>query len=529
MRRRLVAAVGIAGLALAAAVWWSTLRDHGPDHRPNVLIVVWDTARADHLSVYGYDRPTTPRIAKLAERAVVFDRASSAGIWTLPSHASMFTGLAPESHGADERWLWLDDRFTTIAEAFRDDGYATFTLAANTLLCEETNLTQGFDVRLNTYKGKLAKVAKAATQRKLILGDLSHELAPGWVPPAHGAHNAEWARAAFKEAAPLAGHTLLEWLSRRKTTDEPFFAFVNLMEAHTPRIPSMASRQQVMAGDPALIQLGLTTDAAHINLHFYNFGKYTYSDRQLAAITGVYDAALADLDRATADLLDELDRRGILDDTIVVLTADHGENLGDHHLFNHRFALWDSLVHVPLIVWAPGQAPGRVARPVSTLDLFANVARLAGVEPPDGISDHDWFGSVDAPAVTGLDLPLAREIETVHAVYPDVAVAPWLRQGHAIVDGGYKLIDLTTADGDRSTALFDLAADPGELAPVDDPQRTAALLDETARWVAGWPPYDPADRGPGDDPAHVRASQDDLRAQLEALGYTAPTGDEPVP
>lgn len=503
-----VGLVAVGGWALRSRV----------EHRPNVLVIVWDTTRADHLSLYGYDRPTTPRLDTFAAKSVVFDRASSPGIWTLPVHASLFTGLPPETHGANERWMWLDDRFLTMAEHFRANGYATFTMAANTLLCDETNLVQGFDVKLNTYKGKVAKAAKAATREKLLPNDVSNELTPGWKPPSHGAHNAEWGRAVYKEAAPIVASTFLQWLGVRKTPERPFFAFLNLMEAHTPRLPSMASRKQVLADDPELIDLGLQTDAAHINLHFYNFGKFEYTPRQLEAITGVYDAALADLDQATGDLLDELDRRGILDDTIVVLTADHGENLGDHHLFNHRFALWDSLVHVPLVIHAPSASPARIDRPVSTIDVFATVSRLAGVPIPAGISANDLLDGAVAPAVTHLAVPLAREIETVHNVHPDVLVEPWLRSGHAVVDGGRKLIRLS----DGTEQLFDLTVDPGELGPVDDAAGVGVLRAEIDDWIARWPTYDPADRGPRDDPAHVRASQEDLRSELEALGYTAP-------
>jgi arylsulfatase A-like enzyme len=280
----------------------------------------------------------------------------------------------------------------------------------------------------------------------------------------------------------------------------------------------MASRERVLADDPELIDLGLQTDAAHINLHFYNFGKFDYSPRELEAITGVYDAALADLDQATGELLDELDRRGILDDTIVVLTADHGENLGDHHLFNHRFALWDSLVHVPLVIHVPDRAPARIARPVSTIDLFATLSRLTGLSVPPGISSSDLLEGDGEPPVTHLALPLKREIETVKNVYPDVAVEPWLKSGYAVVDDGRKLIRLS----DGTTGLYDLATDPGELGPLSDPAEIEALTGEIDAWLGRWPPYDPGQRGPGDDPAHVRASQDDLRSELEALGYTAP-------
>jgi arylsulfatase A-like enzyme len=507
-------------LAAAGLLVWKLVPSRKP---PNVLIILWDTARADRMSLYGHSRPTTPRLEAWAQEAAVFERASSAGIWTLPSHASLFTGLPPESHGANERWLWLDERFLTMAEHFRDHGYATFTLAANSLLCEETNLVQGFDVRLTTYKGRLAKAAKAATRRKVLPQDKSNELAPGWAPPSHGAHNAEWARQVYKEAAPLAGQTFLEWLQVRKTQDKPFFAFINLMEAHTPRIPSQEAREAVLQDDPSLIPLGLETDAGHINLHFYNFGKYDLTDRQLEAIRGVYDATLWDLDRATVDLFDGLEKMGVLDDTIVVLTADHGENLGDHHLFNHRFSLWDSLVHVPLVMRYPDAVPaGRISEPVSTISLFATLSRLAGLPVPASVEPTDLL-KPEQPAVTHLAVPLVREIQTVKNVHPDVPVEPWLRSGHAVIEGSHKLITMT--DGTRD--LYNLQTDPAELTPIDDPALTQRLSQEIEEWLARWPAYDPSERGTRDDPAHVKASQEELREMLEAMGYV--TGEEGDP
>ena len=513
--RALVAtAVAVGLLASAYAAWKASAR-----RPPNVLVIVWDTARADHMSLYGYGRPTTPRLEQWAREAAVFTSARSAGIWTLPSHASMFTGLPPESHGADERWLWLDERFVTVAEHFRDHGYATFSLAANSLLCEETNLVQGFDVRMTTYKGKLSKAAKAATRKKVLPEDRSNELAPGWSPPSHGAKNAEWARAVYKEAAPLAAYTFLEWLRVRKTADQPFFAFINLMEAHTPRIPSMEARRAVLADDPSLVDLGLQTDAGHINLHFYNFGKYDLTDRQLAAINGVYDASLWDLDRATVELFDRMEQMGVLDDTIVVLTADHGENLGDHHLFNHRFSLWDTLARVPLVVRYPARVePGRVDTPVSTLDLFATLAELADLPLPEGISANSWLAGPPEATVTHLAKPLAREIETVRTVYPDVPLEPWLKEGHALVRGTQKLI--TMSDG--TLDLYDLAQDPSERSPLT---AQPTLKEQLSAWLERWPPYDPNARSPRDRPMHVRAEAGEVSAelceQLEALGYVA--------
>ena len=287
------------------------------------------------------------------------------------------------------------------------------------------------------------------------------------------------------------------------------------MEAHTPRLPSRASRDRVLADDPELVELGLQTDAAHINLHFYNFEKHDYSARELEAITGVYDAALGDLDVALAELFKGLEHEGLLQNTIVVLTSDHGENLGDHHLFNHRFTLADSLTHVPLIAWVPGQPGGRLSGPVSTMDLFPTLCDWAGIPVPEGLEGAHLLDA-PRPAVTRMELPLRREVETVQSVHADVDIEPWMRSGYAVV--GAELGKVVRWD-QGAVEGFDLAADPGERSPMAADEQLLGVL---ADWVASVPAYDPSLRTAADEPVHVRASQADLRAALEAMGYTAP-------
>ncbi len=501
--------LALGALAVAGAVAWSIRR---PASRPNVVFIVWDTVRADHLSLYGHGRATTPRLDAWARDAVVFDRARSPGIWTLPSHASMFTGNPVPSTGADERWMWLDGAQLTLAEVLKGAGYATFSFAANALLCKETQLTQGFDVVTNSYRGRLAALAARNTRSKLLPADASHELAPLWRPPAHGATNSEWARAAYKEAAPLGVEATLRWIDRQ---DGPFFAFLNLMEAHTPRLPSVESRRALFDAD--LHGRALTTDASHIRLHFANFGKDFPETDELEAIRAVYDAALRDLDVATGALIDGLEARGLLEDTIVVLTADHGEQLGEHGRFNHRFSLYDTLVHVPLVVRYPAaMAPGRVGHPVSTTDIFATVLDLAGVPSPP-VMARSLRDAADRGVVTFLDRPLEREVASVRGVHPDIDPAPWLREGTAVALGD----EVWIHHSDGSDQVYDVAADPVQernLAADGVPEHLRQVL---ATWRAELPPYDPSRRGPADDPKAVRASQEELRAELEALGYAS--------
>ncbi len=483
---------------------------HPPGDALNVIIIVWDTVRADRLTPWGGPRPTTPWLAETVEYGVVFEHAHSPAVWTLPSHASMFTGLAAESTGSDERWQWLDERYVTLAEHFGAHGYRTFAMSANPMLSDDTNLLQGFQERWSSYDAVHRERARAITTGKLIAGDRSQELSPDWAPPAYAKSRPTWW---FKEAAPLVVEEVLAWIDGGQVAEAPFLAYLNLMEAHTPRVPSMASRQAVI-DDARVIQAGLDTDAAFIQLHFANFGQKRYSASELEAIKAVYDATLRDLDGATEALFDGLRERGLSDRTVVVLTSDHGESLGDHGLHNHRFGLWETLTHVPLVIWHPHLAPERRRDPVSTRDLFGTVARLARIPVPDGLGD--WW-TAPSPVVSWLGEPLEREVQIVRDVHPTVAIEPWMRSGHAIVGGSYKLIDMSDAE----PLLFDLEADPGEERPLADPGRREELSLALAAHLEATPPYEADLRTETDSPALVRASQEELRKQLEALGYIA--------
>jgi arylsulfatase A-like enzyme len=288
---------------------------------PNVLIVLWDTARADRMSVYGHDRPTTPKLAEFAAEAAVFEHAISPGMWTLPTHASFFTGLPPQTHGASATHRWLDDHHETLAERFDEAGWDTFAFSSNLVAGQLMNVTQGFDKAFFTYKEPYKAKARAATLAKLIPGDSSTEMSPEWKNGTE--RDAEfWDNAVYKDAAPLISSELLRWLDERQAQDRPFFAYVNFMEAHTPRVPSKSARERVLT--PDLLQLGLDTDQSLFTEVAWIVGKHEYTDRQLEAIRGVYDASLVDLDDATAELFAGLEARGVLDDTIVVVLSDHG-------------------------------------------------------------------------------------------------------------------------------------------------------------------------------------------------------------
>lgn len=484
--------------------------------RPNVLILLWDTVRADRMSLYGHDRPTTPRLDAFAADARVYERATSPGMWTVPSHGSLFTGLDVASHGANAKWIWLDGRFLTLAEHLGASGYETWAWSANPYLSESSNLLQGFETVHLAWDGGWAEAAGKHTMGKRIDRDASVELGPAWPEdkgkgwPAH--------LVAYKDAAPVAADALFDWLDHRD--EGPWLAYVNLLEAHHPRLPSQASRDRVL--DPALVEAGLTTDASLFRIMAAMEGHGSFTDEELAAIRGVYDATLADLDTATGDLLDGLAKRGVLDDTVVVVLSDHGEHLGEHGMYDHRWSVYEELLHVPLVVRHPSVEAGRVQAPVSTQQLFPTICAVTGVDCPD----------------LPVDSLLGSPPERVHAelVQPTPRLPPirksglpldpnrWRRRYQVTVEGDWKLIRAS----DRDHALYDLGTDPHEADNrwAAETERGAALLEQTRAWKEGQRAYDPADRAPEDHPKPALAAGEGTDEQLRLLGYTE---GEPAP
>ncbi len=520
--------VGVLVLAFAAAVGLS--RATPEERRPNVLVILWDTVRADRLSLYGYGRSTTPRMAAWAEQnGVVFDQAISPAMWTVPSHASLFTGLPPSTHGAGLDHRWLDDHRITLAEHFSDHGYDTFAFSANpNLHPRRVNLLQGFRTIETSWGRRWRKRVLAHTRRKLIPRDQSTEVSPG--RPGHRKVPG------FYNAGPVARDALIAHLATREDKDRPFFAFLSYMEAHKPRVPRARSRRAV--ADRSTIELGLATDLTFDRQLAYSHGRSEMTEDELEAVSAVYDATLVELDQATADLLDDLEARGILEDTIVVFTADHGEQLGEHGQFGHRYGVYQSLLHVPLVIAYPKKlAPRRVHHPVTNLSIFDTLIELTGLPDPDsGFRPGNLLASaaaatpVFAETISIDRLGFAR----VRERFPDLEPEGWSRMFRTVVEGPLKLIqhlDFETHEV-LEHELYDLAADPHETRDLaeDRPDDAARLRQVLEAWHDTLEPWSPPD---DDGLADVEPLSRAECRQLELLGYVTEgcegSEDEPDP
>ena len=511
VRLALVGALLLGSAAVALSFW----RDGQREPHPNILIVLWDTARADRMSLYGHTQETTPALERIAEHAVVYDAAMSPGMWTVPSHGSLFTGLSTGSHGARVGWLWLDSHYTTLAEHLRDQGYATYAFSSNPYLSDETNLLQGFDAVSYSWKAPFDERCAEATRSKLLPLDRSTEISPAFVRSPHAEGWPEHLTL-YKDAAPIITDALLSWIDERSARDDgaPFFAYLNLLEAHHPRIPTMEARRAV--ADEATIALSLSTDNSLMRTMSAMEGRASFTEQELLAMAATYDATLWELDRATGALVDGLDKRGILEDTLVVVVSDHGENLGENGMFDHRWDLHQTLVHVPLLVRYPkGMAPGRVKKPVSTSHLYGTLLSLAGLPLPEVDHPLPVLGE-EQRVFSELEAPTPRLAE-IRRAWPDLEPRRWDRRYGAIFEDNLKL----QKDTAGWMALYDLAADPRESTDISasDPARTGELSEALARWNKSRPKYDPRLRTKSDRPGNPLKVDSSTREMLKALGY----------
>ncbi len=498
-----------------------------PRPGPHVLWILLDTVRADRMGLYGYEKDTTPFLEKWGQSAVVFEEAHCNGMWTVPSHGSMFTGLPARVHGANFHHLWLDDEHLTLAEVLRDAGYATAAFTNNSMASQMTNMLQGFDVARNVeHLRHLARVSKG-----FLLSDYGFRPPVPWMRPDLG--------------AALTSQLVDEWLTDAAPRGKPIFLFVNLLEAHVPyRVPGAYRREHMKEEHyrrsyELRSVYGNMVQALDVRFNTEGGDFFPESDREVAR--SQYDAAIRYLDDRTEELVRLFEQHGLLDDTIVIISSDHGEYLGEHDLWAHRCFTYREVAHVPLVIREPGRTEGlRVTTPVQPSDVFGTVLRAA-LGSDGGLCHEDardllelanragaeggaW--SISSPGEQfGAANPAGGETsrvavteyfgpeETILAKYSAAADESIRRRAVPQVgatDGRYKVI--RSADGrDRA---FDLTFDPRErhnliTAP---PAGAAVLLRYLDDWTVRVKPRSGGDgRGISADPALMRA--------LRGLGY----------
>jgi len=474
--------------------------------RPNVLWIVMDTIRPDHMSAYGYAQDTTPFLESWAKQAAVFDNAVSNGRWTVPAHASMFTGASVRRHGADVANVVLDDGFDTVAEVLGRAGYATASFSSNPFVSRATKLAQGFDAAHVIYY--LRKISKTSMD---ALGE-TWGLSP-WLP---------WLDVDF--GAAMTNRMVSDWLDAHATDNRPMFLFVNYMEAHLPYSAPTSYRRMFMSENQVRRSYQLRRQAYGdlIRLMDFRFNLESpdvINRGDVDVLKRQYDAAIRYVDDRVRELIGTFRQRGLLDNTLVVVASDHGENLDTHGMWSHRFLLYGDLTRVAMFVHEPGRREGiRVDTPVVLSDLYTTVLNVA-LGPGKRASPWEsrdvlQFVNHQDPSRIVISETRGADANMVDSV--NQATDPVVRHRGtsqvAASDARYRYI----ASGDGRSELFDQLRDPGELTNVagqlpDEVRRLADYVDE---WSAAVPflPLDKKKTRDKTDPSFSKA--------LRSLGYT---------
>jgi arylsulfatase A-like enzyme len=414
-----------------------------PAGAANVLLVVMDTVRARSLGLHGYPRDTSPNLARWARKGVRFDLALAPATWTFPAHACLFTGRWPSETNSLLNHV-IDAPVPTLAEFLGSRGFLTAGFVANTTFCSyESGLDRGFAHFEDYPLSPWTALSRTAAGRWLAQSTLS----PG------DSYGRKWLRFQSRDARGI-NRAFLDWLSRRPR-GRPFFAFLNYFDAHEPFVPPPGHARR----------FGLRPESPRDDLflrEYWRVDKRALSPRDVALARDSYDECIAALDLQVGALLDELDRRGVLRDTVVIITSDHGEEFGEHGVFDHGYSLYLDAIHVPLLIVSPSTPHGRaVSEPVSLRDLPATVVDLTGLtagSPFPGRSLAAHWGSApgpDRPTTT----PALSELANLTPLKPQHGPGP-TQQGLAmslVAEGRHYIRDIA-----RTEELYDLTSDPRE-------------------------------------------------------------------
>ncbi|MEE8476152.1 MAG: sulfatase [Myxococcota bacterium] len=475
------------GIWIGAALVWVTSGAPSawatpPEAAPNLLLISIDTLRRDHCSVYAYDHDTTPHLRKIAERGARFDLAYAPAPSTAPTHASILTGLYPPSHGLIRNGVELSASNRTLAEILAAAGYQTAAVVSSFVLDAQFGFDQGFA----HYDDDFA-ASESAVQ---------FDTWEGHAVPSTG----------FDRPANAATRQAMRWLWEKRDPQRPFFLFVHYFDPHAPyRAPPPYDRRFPSPGpEPGAGPPGS-----------FEFGEAVRN----------YDGEIAFTDHEIGRLLEALEHLGLADDTLLVVTADHGEGLMDHGHMAHGLSLHEELVRVPLLLRWPGKIlPGRsYTEPVELVDIAPTVVELLDLPTGTPAANQLQASGLQASRFQGRSLAAWLRGKGSPEAKPPVRPV-FLFRRHFAADfvegirvkgalsgirlGKWKLIEAT--DPPRRE-LYDLESDPRERVNRlhDQPEVAARLADALATHRRGQPSTGTAPTLP-----------DRVRRALRALGYT---------
>ena len=478
----------IIGVLVTAAVVFGLTRDRGTrstpgasEHAgpPSFVIIVMDTARRDRLSCYGYERETSPRLDELAATSTLFTNAHSTSSWTSPAHASLFTGLYPASHEVTQEHWKMNDDLTTLAEILGGNGYRTIGIIENPILSSEYGFQQGFSEYY--FTGRMQRAVDRAGGGR-------------------------------SETGNLATDRFLKSI-REFDDDTPYFIFVNLIAPHQPYDSSKQFMDTFVTDETQNITSNMWPE--------YYLGEKRFTPSELRHLNELYDAEILYTDHLVGLMMDGLRDQDLRDETVFIVTSDHGENIGDHEHMDHVFSLYRTTTTVPLIVSAPGRLPEGASddRPVSLVDIFPTVLDMAGIDR----GSHPNQGLSLTSDVVGPDRAMLSEY-----YFPEQAFGrydpedreserldPYRRRIRSLTAGDMKLV----WGSDGTHEVYDLSVDPKEETNLlerglgsDTLERLERVLMETVDLLEDESEVEPVS-------AATEELSEETKESLRSLGY----------
>lgn len=471
--------------------------------RPHILFVVLDSARPEWLSCCACPRETSPNIDQVAAQAMVFETAISPSSWTFPVMASVFTGMLPAKHGGHDQHLFLDSPYRTMAEIFTQHGYDTAAFADIPYVGPLTKLDRGF----RTMSNLQAKEVQPFSKLLKATGRLHRVLSRRYCKTGQ---------------TPVVLGEAMHWLTRERDPRKPFLLYIHSDETHAPFLPPGRYRKRFT--DLSVSQMHATNK----DKQKYVAGLETMTNKERQDLWNLALAEVAYFDEWLGRLFDLLRRQGLYDDTVIVITADHGENMSEHGLLRHAMCLYDTLLHVPLIVKPPGKGgpQKRVPEMVQLIDLLPTLMRMADIKEPE--AEAEFQGRDLLARVAQQDFPSF----VVSELYPPANAAMWekkvphfatkfreryYRIRRSIRTSTHKYIWASAGEHE----LYDLGTDPAEECNLIGQRGdlAAELHRQLDHWLAELAPaqsIEGVEATPADN-----STDEQVLSRLRDLGYIA--------
>ncbi len=478
---------------------------------PDIILIVLDTLRADHLSCYGYSSKTSPFLDNYATESALYLNAISTSCHTPPPHATLLTGKYPSTHGVYGNNRFMSPRDRRLPGLLAETGYHSVGIVSNLALHAVFGFGMGFDAYISERLDILTHIG--FWQKIGLWGGVKRNF-PGLVPILSRPEKLENKRMNEAEyTTDLAIEAVGEAPPNR-----PLFLFLNYMDPHMPYAPPPGDLRYFLKGDQQqggeLSHAGNSSMASKSNKEIMDilFARLNREKANLLPelpredldyLLAAYDGEIRYLDRHLARLFDSLKAEGRLDNALVIITSDHGEHFGEHRIFLHANSLYEELIRIPLLISWPGRiAAGPRDQLVSLISLTPTMLEAAGVPIPE-----DMEGESLLPGLVADGDEIRREEKTV---WESSGVVSQWTGNHAIYSEGFKGIFYKSGD----VEIYDLSSDPAEtqnLAPVR-PAIKQRLEDRLSEWKASRGNVDPVD-------AAAREVAAPLKERLEALGY----------